>query len=523
MTTIKEHVKAMRGLIIAEITASFVASTAMSFIPLYNKLLVDEVLPQKGRHFLGLALLYLFTYLLYLLMTRIESRFSWKSGIRFENTLKKTCFDKMLHIPYTIFREKKPGEYLSLITNNITQLEQDYLTPMVALIKSLFSVLVYAVIIAYATSPLICAVLLALSVLAAFSPKIYKKRLSAAGKAYVDEAAVYTKKVSDYLEGFDLLDRKTRKSFYRANAKITDSLSGTRWKMGRLKVDGLLVSGGAILMINVFVFLICGFLMLSGNITAGTVVAALTYAPAFADPLQEVLYDINTMHSTRGILDALNGFLAFDPPEPEKALPRESIVCSDLTVDFGRKKLRYNLELKMGEKYILCGLSGSGKTTLLNAVAGYVKYDGSLLLDGREKELDADAYCFISQQQHVFSDDFASNVTLYGAYPVEENRLCKLFGNDALFQRVRQSKDCSLLSGGEQQAVKLCRMLAQEKPLVFLDEPFSALDRENEAALIANLNLLPSTVVMITHNPDIEGLENWVRINIQEVCHEESA
>lgn len=68
------------------------------------------------------------------------------------------------------------------LTNHILSIEQDYLTPLTGVIKDFIAVAVYIVVIAVSTSPMICALLVVLSLAATFSPGIYKKRLQETGK-----------------------------------------------------------------------------------------------------------------------------------------------------------------------------------------------------------------------------------------------------------------------------------------------------------------------------------------------------
>jgi ABC-type bacteriocin/lantibiotic exporter with double-glycine peptidase domain len=523
--TLQKHIRALWGPIAAQVGFWILSTTAIALIPAYNKRLIDTVLPHGGTGLPGLILVYSVTYIVFLAAAWLSERLLWRCGIQFENALKKACFDKLLNLPYKTFSEKKSGEYLSMLTKNISTLEQDYLTPVCALIKDFLAILIYVVIIAYTTSPVICAALLVFSVFAALSPSIYKNRLKKAYREYIDESASYTKRITDLLDGFDMVDAVSKISFAKANARFTDMLSSKRMQYGWNKVNSTTVSGTiSTILIDISIFGLCGYLMLHGYITVGIVVAALTYTQSFMDPFNDMLYCINTLNSTKEIAREVDIFLSTENHVTLYTKPVSKISCRNVTVDFCSKKLCYNMVIEIGKKYVLHGQSGTGKSTLFRVLTGHTAYSGEILVDDTVSTtipiLAQDICYYLSQQQHIFSEDFLTNVSLFGAYPYNEAELRKNFDIDRLFGNIKGSVDCSKLSGGEKQAVKICRMLIQGKGILLLDEPFSSLDKENASKLIINLSGCAATIILITHDHSFKTLDGWEHININEVCHE---
>jgi ABC-type multidrug transport system fused ATPase/permease subunit len=303
------------------------------------------VIPQGGIGLPALILFYTVIYSVFLAAGWLSERLLWRCSIQFENALKNVCFDKLLNIPYKTFSEKKSGEYLSMLTKNIATLEQDYLTPLCALIKDFLAILIYSIIIAYTTSPFICAALFVFSIFAALSPIVYEKCLKKTYKDYLDESASYTKRITDMLDGFDMVDIMTKVSFSKANARFADMLSLKRQKYGYSKVNSNTISGTiSIILIDISIFALCGYLILNNYITTGVVVAALTYTQAFMDPFNDMLYCINTLNSTKEIARELDIFLRSDIPAAVHAKPVSKISCWNVIVDFGSKKLCYNMK-----------------------------------------------------------------------------------------------------------------------------------------------------------------------------------
>ena len=138
-----------------------------------------------------------------------------------------------------------------------------------------------------------------------------------------------------------------------------------------------------------------------------------------------------------------------------------------------------NLKASAGEIVLIGGPSGIGKTTLFNIISGfYETVSGSVIFN--EKNL-------LSKPpwKRPVSTMFQSD-NLFPHLSVKQNLILgiKNFSKDIenqlhflkIFSLINQK--CSELSGGELQRVALIKTLSREKPIILLDEPFSALDED---------------------------------------------
>lgn len=513
MYSVKKEAKKISGPIIFCIVSYLLGAVALAYIPVLNKKLVDVLFSgdYQAEKFIVLIVMYVVLYAFYLLTVWCAEKLSWVMSLRFENMLKKSVFEKLTKLPYSVFSKKSSEEYLSIMTNNIETIEMDYLPPLVNLIFESISIVVYAVLICMYTSPLICASLAALSVLAVFTPGFYKKRLSERRKTYLDERAVYAERLVDLFNGFSLIDRKTACTFCAQNNEFTDKLTEKRRKYGYTKVAGNTFSGGMIMAVDVAVFVLCGILAIKGKITAGVIVAAISYAKSFTDPVEDILYDINTLNGTKEVIKEFEDFQ--NQTESRKSecrsVPIQKIDVRDVVVSFPEKTLSYNVTIEKGKKYLLTGESGCGKTTLLNVLTGRQPFEGSVLIAGAERMLQPEDCFYLEQNQHVFASSYAENVSLFGAYPEGlTHPLNKAFHPSEL----KNASDCRLLSGGEQQWMKAIRALSQQKGILLLDEPFSALDSETASRLVKAIESLDSTIVLVTHDESLFDTSVWTTL-----------
>jgi putative hydroxymethylpyrimidine transport system ATP-binding protein len=164
------------------------------------------------------------------------------------------------------------------------------------------------------------------------------------------------------------------------------------------------------------------------------------------------------------------------------------------------------LDLRAGEWTTLLGASGVGKTTILRLIAGLdtgVDFTGQVTasdgapLTGR--------IAFMGQSDLLAPWlDAMGNVTLgarlRGKAPDIE-RARELIARLGLTDHAK--KRPHMLSGGQRQRVALARTLMEDRPVILLDEPFSALDARMRADMqeLAGEMLAGRTVLLVTHEP----------------------
>lgn len=164
------------------------------------------------------------------------------------------------------------------------------------------------------------------------------------------------------------------------------------------------------------------------------------------------------------------------------------------------------LSLPAGEWTCLLGGSGVGKSTLLRLIAGL---DTGACFEGTISASDAGAVA--ARTAYMAQDDLLlpwatvrRNVQLGARLrkePPDHARTARILHRVGLSDHA--DKKPPALSGGQRQRVALARTLMEDKPIVLLDEPFSALDAQTRAAMqeLAVEVLRGKTVLIVTHDP----------------------
>ncbi len=180
----------------------------------------------------------------------------------------------------------------------------------------------------------------------------------------------------------------------------------------------------------------------------------------------------------------------------------------------GDFRLTADFTIRTGERVAVIGPSGAGKSTLLSVIAGFFAQSaGRILWDGRDLgplPPGARPLSILFQDQNLFPHLTAGQNVALGLRPD-----LRLSGEDqarvsAALARVglagMEDRRPGTLSGGQQSRVALARVLLRARPLMLLDEPFSAL---GPALKVEMLDLVAeiaadtgATVLMVSHDPE---------------------
>ena len=175
--------------------------------------------------------------------------------------------------------------------------------------------------------------------------------------------------------------------------------------------------------------------------------------------------------------------------------------------------MMFDLQVVEGERIAIVGPSGAGKSTLLNLIAGFVlPTRGEVWLNGENHTQSAPyerPVSMLFQENNLFPHltvqqnlalGLKTSLKLTALEQDQIEQVADAVGLTSFLSRLPNS-----LSGGQKQRVALARCLLRDKPILLLDEPFSALDPELRLEM---LNLIDElchsknlTLLLVTHQP----------------------
>ena len=204
-----------------------------------------------------------------------------------------------------------------------------------------------------------------------------------------------------------------------------------------------------------------------------------------------------------------------------------SLLIKDLAYKKTRNELllnNINIETKKSDLLIIQGESGCGKTTLLNILAGLLKPSKGLIkndnkiffLDKQNIPPESRNIGYVFQDFALFPHLNAKDNALYAYKENRDSKLTKEFVFNKLLLNDHINKYPHQLSGGQQQRVAIARAILMHPKLLLMDEPFSALDKENIKSAQELINFAVKTLnipaVIVTHS--LEHLDELVDENI---------
>jgi NitT/TauT family transport system ATP-binding protein len=169
----------------------------------------------------------------------------------------------------------------------------------------------------------------------------------------------------------------------------------------------------------------------------------------------------------------------------------------------------FDFDIPRGKLMSVFGPNGCGKSTLINMIAGLVPVDaGEILFDGQPLSQIKFGYVFQNYREAMFPwlrafDNIAYPLKVMGVPKAE-----RIIRVEKIVANLNVKIDLNLypyqMSGGQQQLVSIMRALIVEPEILFLDEPFSALDYEMTLFMREQLQRIfvetSTTTVLVSHD-----------------------
>ena len=196
---------------------------------------------------------------------------------------------------------------------------------------------------------------------------------------------------------------------------------------------------------------------------------------------------------------------------PPSAVAAPHVTVRGLTKRFGTASIyeRFDLDIPRGKLISVFGPNGCGKSTLINIIAGLIPPDaGEILFDGKPLRAIKFGYVFQNYREALFPwlrsvDNIEYPLKLMKMPKAERRaRVEKLVSH--LGVKIDLNRYPYEMSGGQQQLISIMRALVVEPEILFLDEPFSALDYEMTLFMREQLQRIfietGTTTVLVSHD-----------------------
>lgn len=503
--------------IFIKIATAFISIIGVAAMPYITKMLFDYDFSKRIYGAIFIVFLYLTAIAVGMIFEYISQRHSWKLGKEFNILMKQDLFDSILLKNHTDFKKYDVSDYISIFNNDIAACEQ-YIKSWVGIIQTVLQLFVYGFFLFKLDYRLAIMIILS-SFLSLIVPKITGKQLSIRKAAHLSAMASYVDAIRDLLSGFRFVNNETRENISKRHKSVLEDAEEKQYHFGKFNTLTNVVTGSSMYFLQSVVFVVLGYLLFQKQITVGTASAALGYIQDFCYPVSYILKDINNVNASRAGKDKVLKLLAEGKEKaPDECIERfqKDIQFQDVSVQLGDFCFsHFTHTFQKGKKYAIIGPSGVGKSTILNLLMQYIVPDqGKICIDGNSisgKDSSKIIVC-VNQFEHIFHASFTQNATLFESYPMSRMRSALRYFDNEKLNSLLQKDNAQEISGGENQMMQLIRAITADKPIMLMDESFSAVDVNNTNQLREKLLELDKTILFVTHDVSAEHLKLYDEI-----------
>ena len=444
---------------------------------------------------------------------------------------KNKVFQSILDRDYREFSKETSGKFISILTEHMKKIEQDYLHQYFNISKNL-SLMIFSLIAMFIGNWFLTLLVIIVSIIAMLiSGFIGKKSAFIQNRVMIAEQT-YLAKIKDIIAGFLVIKSfNVKEAIYQDYSYVSENLEEIYFTKGKFDVLSNVISQLSGMIVFLVAFGGGMYLVFNGYTSIGSVTAIVQLVNFVVMPVNEVGVGITKFREGQVTLEA---FEVQDVLEFQMGKTKEYFdeVITFSNVDFsypnteGRIFNHLSLKIQKGEKIAIVGRSGSGKSTLLNLLLRFYEVtSGHILIDNQDlQDISIESLynlmTVVQQDVYIFDDTLKANITLNQSFTeydikqaVQQSGLESYVLENELGLQVLCGENGSNQSGGQKQRLSIARALIRKTPILLLDEATSSLDNQVTTEIENSiLKIQDLTALVVTHKLNELILKKYDRI-----------
>lgn len=527
-----------RGLCAAICTA--IAAGGTAYLPWIIKDMVDQVLKEKNTEMLNyIVISIIVVFIIRGIAFYGQSYLMNYVGQRVIIDIRKAVFEKLQRLSLDFYDKNKTGTIMSYVTNDVNALQSAMVENVVEMVTESVILIASIVMMIYLDWRLFLVTFSTFPVVLLFIDQ-FGKRIRKSGSRIQEATADITSVLQETVSSARVIKSFVREE-YEINRFDKENMNNFRANMKYAQLSATLTPTiEFVAAVGVTIILwYGGNSVIDGTITAGSLVAFLTYAVNISNPIKRLSRVIGNIQ--RAMAAAQRVFDVLDLPESIKNLPEaKALPTVKGQVSFNNVSFSYNpgeqvlnnvsFSVKPGEMIAFVGPSGAGKSTVASLLPRFYDVtDGSITIDGhdiRHVTLDSlrEQVGIVPQETVLFNGSVYDNI-LYGrldATQEEVEAAAKAANAHNFIMDLPKGYQTMLgdrgvnISGGQRQRISIARAILKNPQILILDEATSALDTESERVVQEALDrlMIGRTSFVIAHR--LSTIKNADKIMVLE-------
>ena len=528
----------LRGICAAICTA--IAAGGTAYLPWIIKDMVDQVLKEKNTEMLNyIVISIIVVFIIRGIAFYGQSYLMNYVGQRVIIDIRKAVFEKLQRLSLDFYDKNKTGTIMSYVTNDVNALQSAMVENVVEMVTESVILIASIVMMIYLDWRLFLVTFSTFPVVLLFIDQ-FGKRIRKSGSRIQEASADITSVLQETVSSARVIKSFVREE-YEINRFDKENMNNFRANMKYAQLSATLTPTiEFVAAVGVTIILwYGGNSVIDGTITAGSLVAFLTYAVNISNPIKRLSRVIGNIQ--RAMAAAQRVFDVLDLPETIKNLPEaKALPTVKGQVSFNNVSFSYNpgeqvlnnvsFNVKPGEMIAFVGPSGAGKSTVASLLPRFYDVtEGSITIDGediRRVTLDSlrEQVGIVPQETVLFNGSVYDNI-LYGrldATKEEVEAAAKAANAHHFIMELPNGYQTMLgdrgvnISGGQRQRISIARAILKNPQILILDEATSALDTESERVVQEALDrlMIGRTSFVIAHR--LSTIKNADKIMVLE-------
>ena len=458
---------------------------------------------------------------------RLRNKLVRKIMSRYKNKV----FQSILDRDYREFSKETSGKFISILTENMKKIEQDYLHQYFNISKNL-SLMIFSLIAMFIGNWFLTLLVIFVSIIPMLISGFIGKKSALIQNRVMIAEQTYLVKIKDILAGFLVIKSfNVKEAIYQDYSHESENLEEVYFIKGKFDVLSNVISQLSGMIVFLVAFGGGMYLVFNGYTPIGSVTAIVQLVNFVVMPVNEVGVGITKFREGQVTLEA---FEVQDVPEIPRGKAKEYfnevIIFSNVDFSYpnteGKIFNHLSLKIQKGEKIAIVGRSGSGKSTLLNLLLRFYEVTrGHILIDNQDlQDISIESLynlmTVVQQDVYIFDDTLKANITLNQSFTeydikqaVQQSGLESYILENELGLQVLCGENGSNLSGGQKQRVSIARALIRKTPILLLDEATSSLDNQVTTEIENSiLEIQDLTALVVTHKLNDLILKKYDRI-----------